>query len=717
LPLQVLQDLKAATVFIKVNAGGLSGSGSGFLIQVQGDTGYIITNHHVANPEVDMLRAIPTFRRGHRDVDLQIVKVKLKNVSLTVVFHSGTRQEQALPAEVLATDPFRDLAVLRVRGLEVWPRPIVLEQKTPLIETMPVYILGFPFGQILSLTKGNPAITINKGSVSSVREDEFGNKKLVQIDGAINPGNSGGPVVDEQGRLVGIAVATIKGAGIGLAITTDELLRLFQGRVGGVVIQSRPLADDLVQLRFEAQLIDPLNKIRSVALLYRLVDIVPPMLPQKPDGSFDPLSQTQRLDLHLEEQQAVGELTVRRTPETPVLIFQTTYVNGEGKTRYTQRSVYSLRQTPGVAQPPPIPNLPGVPPPAPGVPGVPPGELPGTPPVVMGKMEIRQTNAPLADLGGKVGDLTYQPLRVNALQMPRCLCWASDGKSFYCLEQTGILRRVAVDGLKETLQAQLGIPANWLTLSHEGLLVASAAVQQVWVLDPQTLQVKRKISVPRVQVVASAPSLSVAFATSKEDFADELLSVLDLRSGRIVQQYRSRLPNNRVLLGYKFPTVTPDGKYLFTLGGLEALHRFRIKGQLLIYEQSSPRIAQNGQAIEVSPDSKLVCLPSGGGNYGANLYSTFIYAVNNLAAPVVVIESGPYPRALGFAPKQKRIYAQNATHQLILFTYKGIKEKEYALPGADEVRQILPHPAGDKVLLLTRSRLYWIEWSAAKEGE
>lgn len=159
-----------------------------------------------------------------------------------MVFHSGTRQEQVLPAEVLATDPFRDLAVLRVRGLEVWPWPIVLEQKTPLIETMTVYIFCFPFGQILSLTKGNPAITINKGSVAGVREDEFGNKKLVQIDGAINPGNSGGPVVDEQGRLVGIAVATIKGAGIGLAITTDELLRLFQGRVGGVAIQSRPLA-------------------------------------------------------------------------------------------------------------------------------------------------------------------------------------------------------------------------------------------------------------------------------------------------------------------------------------------------------------------------------------------------------------------------------------------------------------------------------------------
>src|SRR5438552_13879343 len=105
---------------------------------------------------------------------------------------------------------------------------------------MPVFILGFPFGEPLSRKVGNPGITINKGAVSSLRENDYGQMKAVQIDGAINPGNSGGPVVDEDGRLVGISVATIRGTGIGIAIAPDELARMFGGRVGGITLKPRP---------------------------------------------------------------------------------------------------------------------------------------------------------------------------------------------------------------------------------------------------------------------------------------------------------------------------------------------------------------------------------------------------------------------------------------------------------------------------------------------
>ncbi len=75
---------------------------------------------------------------------------------------------------------------------------------------------GFPFGKALSTTKGNPAVTVGKASVSSLRTGPDGGLAYVQIDGNLNPGNSGGPVVDAKGRLVGVAVATIKdGQGIG----------------------------------------------------------------------------------------------------------------------------------------------------------------------------------------------------------------------------------------------------------------------------------------------------------------------------------------------------------------------------------------------------------------------------------------------------------------------------------------------------------------------
>jgi S1-C subfamily serine protease len=53
-----LKPLKGATVFIKVAAGRLSCTGSGFLCKVDGDTGYVITNHHLVNPEAERLQPV-----------------------------------------------------------------------------------------------------------------------------------------------------------------------------------------------------------------------------------------------------------------------------------------------------------------------------------------------------------------------------------------------------------------------------------------------------------------------------------------------------------------------------------------------------------------------------------------------------------------------------------------------------------------------------------
>src|SRR5205823_13549508 len=125
---------------------------------------------------------------------------------IEVVFNGGRRTETVVRAEVVAADPFRDLAILRVRNAKDLPKPINLTAKPELVETLPVYIFGFPFGEALSTSRGHPAVTVGKGSISSVREDDRGEQKIVQIDGDLNPGNSGGPVVDAKGRLIGVAV-------------------------------------------------------------------------------------------------------------------------------------------------------------------------------------------------------------------------------------------------------------------------------------------------------------------------------------------------------------------------------------------------------------------------------------------------------------------------------------------------------------------------------
>ena len=92
-----------------------------------------------------------------------------------------------------------------------FPSGVNTTDRAPLAETMPVYIFGFPFGEMLATSKANPAVTIGKGTISSLREDDAGDAAVIQIDGDVNPGNSGGPVVDARGRLVGVTVAKVKG--------------------------------------------------------------------------------------------------------------------------------------------------------------------------------------------------------------------------------------------------------------------------------------------------------------------------------------------------------------------------------------------------------------------------------------------------------------------------------------------------------------------------
>jgi S1-C subfamily serine protease len=67
------------------------------------------------------------------------------------------------------------------------------------------------------LVAGSPiglAGTITKGNISNIQREEPYDYELLQISAPISPGNSGGPVVNLEGKIVGISVSTIVGQGI-----------------------------------------------------------------------------------------------------------------------------------------------------------------------------------------------------------------------------------------------------------------------------------------------------------------------------------------------------------------------------------------------------------------------------------------------------------------------------------------------------------------------
>jgi S1-C subfamily serine protease len=215
IPPDVLAAIKKATVFVKVQVEGQRYSGSGFVVKVDDGAVYVVTNHHVIEPKLieivaqwrsgPRMPAAPHGPHGHLGPRLppgpaapsltpRLVVRTLKDADVTVVFRSGTPQEQAVHAEVLAADPEVDLAILKAVDVKNLPSPVDCSRDIELSETMPVFSFGFPFGEVLATSKGSPAITIGKASISSLRLDDAGQLALVQIDGALNPGNSGGPL-------------------------------------------------------------------------------------------------------------------------------------------------------------------------------------------------------------------------------------------------------------------------------------------------------------------------------------------------------------------------------------------------------------------------------------------------------------------------------------------------------------------------------------------
>ena len=149
------------------------------------------------------------------------------------------------------------------------PKPIDYLHESKLSETMPIYTFGFPLGDELATSKRSPAITVGKGSISSLRMDDDGNLAVVQIDAALNHGNSGGPVVNTQGRLVGVAVARIADStNISLAIPSHSVSRLLQGRLDKVTFTAVREKDDSVTIHVAAALVDPLEQIKSAEFDY-----------------------------------------------------------------------------------------------------------------------------------------------------------------------------------------------------------------------------------------------------------------------------------------------------------------------------------------------------------------------------------------------------------------------------------------------------------------
>jgi len=168
--------------------------GSGFVVNLTG-TPLIITNFHVVD---GMINGSVTFTSG-----------------------------EAFPFQVLGSDKYSDLAVLSVQAPSSFLKPLQVVSSQTLSVGDLVVAIGNPFGLQSTMTSG---IVSQLGR--AIQTETGGNyliANVIQISTPINPGNSGGPLIDGEGRVVGITSAIISGSqNIGFAIPSDAIIREIQ---------------------------------------------------------------------------------------------------------------------------------------------------------------------------------------------------------------------------------------------------------------------------------------------------------------------------------------------------------------------------------------------------------------------------------------------------------------------------------------------------------
>lgn len=143
---------------------------------------------------------------------------------LDLLLKTQDGREHGYTIEEISDDP--DLALLRVVDLTEAPG-VPFGSAGQLSTGDDVYALGYPLG----LT----ALSVTKGVVSALLQTVDGSRYL-QTDASINPGNSGGPLIDAQGRLVGINVAKADMPGvdnIGFAVPIETVSGFLEGTAAG----------------------------------------------------------------------------------------------------------------------------------------------------------------------------------------------------------------------------------------------------------------------------------------------------------------------------------------------------------------------------------------------------------------------------------------------------------------------------------------------------
>jgi len=179
---------------------GMSGRGTGFIIDVDETSATIVTNHHVVDAYID--------RPGTFKVNVQTAM-----------------QMWSYEATLIGYDQITDIAVIKINKKEdeEW-EAIEWGTKDDYSTGTPVVVIGHGMSMSWTSTQGHV-----------VYKDRFGMRPynlMLQVDAVINQGNSGGPIFNDRGQVIGVAQSIYSPGrsvpgwdGVGMAVSVEQVRR------------------------------------------------------------------------------------------------------------------------------------------------------------------------------------------------------------------------------------------------------------------------------------------------------------------------------------------------------------------------------------------------------------------------------------------------------------------------------------------------------------
>lgn len=656
-------EIRKSVVYIQTSNDDSGGSGSGFVVKVDGDACYIITNNHVI------------------DVDKAGVDLDERRTRLKVIFDSSSRNSEPIPAELLASDKVHDLALLKVTKPDA-PAPISLESKRMVEETLPVTMFGYPLG--------DREITINTGQVSGFKKNDVGSLVSVKTFIKADPGNSGGPIVNADGDLVGVLTAgDMRAENVTYAGPAFEVRNLMRGVLGNVVFKQEG-DGETYKLTMEADVLDPFENLKSATAMVAFKKDLPEDVLEKSvsDLGRQWKALSDAMETHpIEIQGKTVSLDIPvKGSHGDELWMQIDYKRGEGGD--------------SVSEPYPV-------------------ILGGTLAANEKGRRIPLPEETEINIGGeRIGLPGYRASTWNldAAKLIPNLFWDQDGLLMYAASTDGIVRKIDPFRTQQDAILELGFPCKWIEMSGEGILVQPAEVAELWILDRRSLHVRRVVEAEGLESFAASPMNFYAFCTTE---GGKKLQVYDLVDGEVTQTYEVSAMETPAgsadravkLESFSMLKMTPDGRYLLCASG-GGLHRFEVQDDVLTYAAAGPPLADEPQALVVSHDGQYVSLTDSLGNkeVGAVPISPggiYVLPVEDFTDPLLALDPGQAMPLVVRGHSGTQYFGTLKNSPLVLFSRTGEKEREFPELEGEFARQILPYPTRSGYLVvLTDKQLY-----------